>query len=79
MTVQIEVDEKTLAEVDEAIKVLRENRDDVFRQAFQDLAKRKKREADVARMYAEGYGKNPVQPDEFEIEDEQMEEFWKQV
>ncbi len=79
MTVQIEIDEKTLAEVDAAIKILQENREDVFREAFLDLAKKKKKEAEVAQIYAEGYGKNPVQPDEFEIEDEQMEEFWKQV
>lgn len=79
MTVQIEIDEKTLAEVDAAIKILQENREDVFREAFRDLAKKKKKEAEVARMYAEAYGKHPVQPDEFEIEDEQMEEFWKQV
>ncbi len=79
MTVQIEIDEKTLAEVDAAIKILRENREDVFREAFLDLAKKKKKEAEVARIYGEAYEKNPVQPDEFEIEDEQMEEFWNQV
>ncbi len=77
--VQIEIDEKTLAEVDEAIEVLRENRQDVFREAFRELAKRKKKEAEVARQYAEAYGKNPVQPDEFEIEEEQLIEVWKDL
>ncbi len=76
--VQIEIDEKTLAEVDEAIEVLRENRQDVFREAFRELAKRKK-EAEVARQYAEAYGKNPVQSDEFEIEEEQLIEVWKDL
>ena len=79
MTVEIEIDEKTLAEVDEAIEVLRENREDVFREAFRDLAKKKKREAEVARMYAEAYRKNPVQPDEFYIEEEQLIEVWKDL
>ncbi len=79
MTVQIEVDEKVLAEVDEAIKVLRENRDDVFREAFRELAQKKKREAQVARQYAEAYRKNPVQPDEFYVEEEQLIEVWKDL
>lgn len=79
MTVQIEVDEKVLAEVDEAIKVLRENRDDVFREAFSELARKKKREAQVARQYAEAYRKNPVQPDEFYVEEEQLIEAWKDL
>ena len=79
MTVQIEIDKKVLAEFDEAIKVLRENREDVFRETFRELTKKKKREAEVARHYAEAYRKNPVQSDEFEIEDEQMEKFWEQT
>lgn len=79
MTVEIEIDEETLAEVDEAIEVLRENREDVFREAFRDLAKKKKREAEVRRMYAEAYGKNPVKPDEFDVEEEQLIEVWKDL
>lgn len=79
MKVQIEIDEKTLAEVDKAIEILRENREDVYREAFRDLAKKKKREAEVALMYAEAYGKNPVQPDEFYIEEEQLIEVWKDL
>jgi metal-responsive CopG/Arc/MetJ family transcriptional regulator len=66
MTVQIEIDEKTLSEVDEAIKVLGEDREEVFRQTFLDLAKRKKREAEVARQYAEAYRKHPQTAEEIE-------------
>lgn len=66
MTVEIEIDEETLAEVDEAIEVLKENREDVFREAFRDLAKKKKREAEVRRMYAEAYRKNPQTAEEIE-------------
>ncbi len=42
MTIQIDIDEKVLAEVDEAIEFLEENREDAFREAFLELAKRKK-------------------------------------
>ncbi len=34
---------------------------------------------EVSQMYAEAYRKHLIQPDEFEIEDRQMEEFWKMV
>jgi metal-responsive CopG/Arc/MetJ family transcriptional regulator len=79
MTIQIEIDEKILAEVDEAISVLRESREDVFREAFIELAKKKKREAEVARQYAEAYGKDPVQPEEFFVEEKQLIEAWKDL
>lgn len=79
MTVLIDIDETTLAEVDENLRVLHQNRDDFFRRSILDAAARAKREADVARQYAEAYGRNPVRPDEFEIEDEQMEKFWDQI
>jgi hypothetical protein len=79
MTVQIDIDDATLAEVDAALKILKEDRSDVFRQTFQELARRKKREAEVAKQYAEAYGKNPVQPDEFEVEEDQLIEVWKDL
>lgn len=66
MTVQIEIDEEILAEVDDAIKILKENREDVFREAFRDIARKKKREAKVAEQYRKAYSKNPIQPDEFD-------------
>lgn len=66
MKVQIEVDEEILAEVDDAIKILKENREDVFREAFRDIAGKKKREAEIAGQYRKAYSKNPVQPDEFD-------------
>jgi metal-responsive CopG/Arc/MetJ family transcriptional regulator len=66
MTIEIEIDEKTLAEVNEAIEVLEQNRDDVFREAMRDLAKKKKREAEVRQMYANAYRKNPQTREEIE-------------
>lgn len=77
MTIQIDIDEATLAEVDAALRVLNEDRKDVFRQVFTDLARRKKREAEVAKQYAQAYGKQPVEPDEFEVEEDQLIEVWK--
>ena len=79
MTVQIDIDETTLSEVDESLRILHQNRDDFFRQSILDAVAKAGREADVARQYAEAYGRNPVQPEEFEIEDEQMEKFWNQI
>ncbi len=64
MQITIELDEKTVAEIDESIKMLRENREDVFQEAFRELARKKKHEAEVARMYAEAYRKNPQTSEE---------------
>ena len=44
-----------------------------------DLRKRKLSEEEVSQMYKEAYGKFPIQPDEFEIEEEQMIEVWKDL
>jgi metal-responsive CopG/Arc/MetJ family transcriptional regulator len=79
MTVQIDIDERVLAEVDEALSVLKEDREEVFRKAFVDLARKKKREAEIARQYRAAYGEKPVQPDEFDIDEEQLIEVWKDV
>lgn len=79
MTVQIDIDEKVLAEVHEAIAVLNESKEEAYIEAFRDLARKKKREAEVAREYAEAYRKNPVQPDEFDVDDEQLIEAWKDL
>lgn len=59
MTVHIEIDDQTLAEVEESIRLLGQDRDDVLRRSFLDLAARLKREAEVASQYAEAYRKNP--------------------
>ncbi len=73
MTVQIEIDEKVLEEeVHKAIAILNERKEDAYLEAFRDLARKKKREAEVAREYAEAYRKNPVQPDEFDVDEDQL-------
>jgi len=84
MQVVIELDEKLVAEIDAVAKDFNKNRwqyinDSLQKSLEQDKRKRKYSEEEVSKMYEDAYGKFPVQPDEFEIEDEQMEEFWKQV
>jgi metal-responsive CopG/Arc/MetJ family transcriptional regulator len=71
MTVEIEIDENLLAKVDDITKNLRINRDKYFQKLVEEDL--------IARQYAEAYEKNPVQPDEFEIEEEQLIEVWKDL
>lgn len=66
MTVQVDIDEVTLAEVDANLRILHQNRDDFFRQGILDLAARAKREADVARQYADAYRKHPQTTEEID-------------
>jgi hypothetical protein len=79
MTVQIEIDEEALAEVDESLKLLNQDRDDFFRQGILELVAKANREAVVARQYAEAYEKTPVLQDEFFVEEAQLIEAWKDV
>jgi metal-responsive CopG/Arc/MetJ family transcriptional regulator len=84
MQITIEIDEKTIAQIDSVAKDSKKDRLQYINESLQktlqkDLQKRKCSEEEVSKMYKEAYEKFPVQPDEFEIEDEQMEEFWKQI
>ena len=84
MSVFIELDEKLVAEIDAVAKDFNKNRAQYINESLRkslrdDLRKRKLSEDEIGRMYQEAYEKFPVQPDEFEVEDEQVEEFWKQV
>jgi metal-responsive CopG/Arc/MetJ family transcriptional regulator len=84
MNVVIEIDEKLIAEIDSVAKDFNKNRseyitDSLKRTLRADLRKRNLTEEEVRKMFKKAYGKFPIQPEEFEIEDEQMEEFWKQV
>ena len=84
MSVFIELDEKLVAEIDAVAKDFNKNRTQYINESLrkslrEDLRKRKISEEEIGEMYQKAYEKFPVQPEEFEIEDEQMEEFWKQV
>lgn len=84
MQVVIELDEKLVAEIDAIAKDFNKNRlqyinDSLQKVLHQDKRKRKYSEEEVSKMYREAYGKFPVQPDEFEIEEGQMIEVWKDL
>lgn len=79
MTIQLDIDTQVLSDLDEALGLLNEDRDNVVREAFAELVKKKKREAEVARQYAESYAKQPLQPDEWEVDEEQQIEAWKDL
>ncbi len=86
MTVQIEVDEKMWAEAETLAKDLNIDFNEMLLNSLRlDLYRLKEKRAkeltvaEKERRHRESYEKFPVQPNEFEIEDKQMEEFWKQV
>lgn len=84
MQVVIELDETLIAEIDAVAKDFNKNRwqyinDSLRKTLQQDKRKRKFSDEEVRKMYQEAYGKFPVQPDEFEIEEEQMIEVWKDL
>lgn len=84
MQIIIELDEKTVERIDATAKESNINRLQYINQSVQkslhrDLRKKKFSNEEIKEMYREGYGNFPVQPDEFEIEDEQMQEFWNNV
>ncbi len=84
MQVVIELDENTIAEIDAVAKDFNKDRlqyinDSLKKTLHQDKKKKKHSEEEVSKMYREAYGKFPVQPDEFEIEEEQMIEVWKDL
>ena len=84
MSVTIELDENLVAEIDEIAKDFNKDRlqyinNSLRKSLQQDKRKRTLSEEEVRKMYREAYGKFPVQPDEFEIEEEQMIEVWKDL
>ncbi len=84
MSVTIELDEKLVDEIDSAAKDFNKDRlqyitDSLRKTLREDLRKRKLSEQEIRKMYKEAYTKFPVQPDEFEIEEEQMIEVWKDL
>ncbi len=68
-----------MAEVDELLGVLHQSRDEFFTSAIEQSAAKLKREAEVSRQYARAYGDNPVGPEEFYVEEEQLIEVWKDL
>jgi len=84
MSVVIELDEKLIEEIDATAKDFNKNRlqyinDSLRKSLREDSRKRNLSEQEVRKMYKEAYEKHPIQPDEFEIEEEQMIEVWKDL
>ena len=84
MQVVIELDENMIAEIDAVAKDFNKDRlqyinDSLRKTLHQDKRKKKYSEEEVSKMYREAYGKFPVQPDEFEVEEEQLIEVWKDL
>jgi metal-responsive CopG/Arc/MetJ family transcriptional regulator len=84
MSVVIELDENLVAEIDAVANNSNKNRlqyiNETLRKALrEDSEKRKYTSEEVREMYRKAYGENPVQPDEFEIEEEQLIEVWKDL
>lgn len=82
MSVVIELDEKLVAEIDKVAKGFNKNRLEYINEILQKSLQVKQTKSDytkaeIHRMYSDAYGKNPVQSNEFEIEEEQLTEVWK--
>ena len=71
-TIQMTLDEKLLTRVDRTRKKLRKTRSEFIRESLINmLANLRRRE--LEKQHYEGYKKNPVQPGEFDMwEDEQV-------
>lgn len=78
MTVQIEIDEKLLAEVDTATAQEKISRADFVHKALRDALQRRTIE-EKERRAVESYRLHPVQPDEFYVDEEQLIEAWKDL
>jgi len=78
MTVQIEIDEKLISKIDAAAQNLKKSRLDYINEALLRAVRHEEIEAKIRRHY-DSYKKFPVQPDEFEIDEEQLIEVWKDL
>jgi metal-responsive CopG/Arc/MetJ family transcriptional regulator len=85
MSVVIELDEKLVEKIDAVVKDSNKDRMQYINETLEmtllrDLGRKGKlSEKEIRQMYKEAYGKFPVQPDEFEIEEDQMIEVWKDL
>lgn len=77
-TVEIELDEQMLAETDALAKDLQINRSEIFQRTLREVLNKLKI-TEKERRHRESYELFPVQPDEFEIDEEQLIEAWKDL
>ena len=74
----MELDEKIVSEIDLIAENSRKGRNECVNELLRKALRRETIEEKI-RRHKESYRLFPVQPDEFAIEDEQMEKFWEQV
>ncbi len=75
---QLNIEDSLFAEIATRAEKLHKTKDDVVNELLQKALRKESIEEKV-RKHQENQEKSSVQDDEFFIEDEQMEEFWKQV
>ncbi len=78
MSILVELDEKIVSEIDAIAESSQKKRSECVNELLRKALRRETIEEKV-RLHKESYKIFPVQPNEFEIEDEQMEKFWEQV
>ena len=67
-TIQMTIDDRLLGEVDEAARELETSRSAFMREAVR-LALRQHRIAELERLHAEGYARQPIVPGELAVSD----------
>lgn len=78
MSVLVELDEKIVSEIDVIAESSHKNRSDCVNELLKKALRHETIEEKI-RRHRESYKLFPVQPDEFEIEADQMEKFWEQI
>ena len=82
MPVTIELDKKLIEKIDEISKVFKKNRVDYITEVLTESINndlRRDKIAEKERRAVEAYRRFPIQPDEFEVEEEQLIEAWKDL
>ncbi len=78
MSILVELDEKIVSEIDVIAESSQKKRSDCVNELLRKALRHETIEEKI-RQHKENYKLFPVPPDEFEIEDEQMEKFWEQI
>ena len=77
-TVEIEIDERMLAEADALAKNLQINRSEIFQDTLREVLDKLKI-AEKEKRHRESYERFPIQSDEFEIDEDRLIEVWKDL
>ncbi|MGB7209645.1 MAG: hypothetical protein WBD27_13360 [Pyrinomonadaceae bacterium] len=78
MSISVELDERIASKIDIIAESSKKNRSECTNDLLRKALRRETIEEKL-RRHKEGYSLFPVRPAEFEIEDEQMENFWEQA